>query len=380
MNLDSLQIETPRLLLRLPRLDDLDAWAAMMTDEEAAKFIGGVAPREVTWRALMTMIGSWHANGFAMFSVIEKSSGRWVGRLGPWMPLGWPGTEVGWAIARECWGRGYAPEGAAAATDWAFDNLGWTDVIHSIDPANIASQPSRASSARAILVPASCRRRFRKRRSTSGASRARNGDRAESCDARIAATSTTIWAIRQEGRHASSHHRRHLRRRPVHRCRRGPVEKPVRHAVAPTRRSRAQPSRPCPDRARRAGSSQGRSEVLARHGIVATSDPLAAEAGLEILRQGGNAIDAAVATGAVLDVTSQNDTGIGGDLFAIVYSAKDKKLYALNSGGWAPTRLDAGVLHRHAQADARAPITASTPRRCPARSPATTRCSRASAR
>ena len=61
---------------------------------------------------------------------------------------------------------------------------------------------------------------------------------------------------------------------------------------------------------------QGRSEVLARHGIVATSDPLAAEAGLEILRQGGNAIDAAVATGAVLDVTSQNDTGIGGDLFA----------------------------------------------------------------
>ena len=83
---------------------------------------------------------------------------------------------------------------------------------------------------------------------------------------------------------------------------------------------------------------QGRSEVLARHGIVSTSDPLAAQAGLEILRQGGNAIDAAVATGAVLDVTSQNDTGIGGDLFAIVWSAKDKKLYALNSGGWAPSQ------------------------------------------
>jgi len=81
---------------------------------------------------------------------------------------------------------------------------------------------------------------------------------------------------------------------------------------------------------------QGRSEVLARHGMVATSDPLAAEAGLEILRQGGNAIDAAVATGAMLDVTSQNDTGIGGDLFALVYVAKEKKLYALNSAGWAP--------------------------------------------
>src|SRR5580765_7179261 len=82
--------------------------------------------------------------------------------------------------------------------------------------------------------------------------------------------------------------------------------------------------------------SQGRSGVLARHGMVSTSDPLAADAGLELLRRGGTAIDAAVATGAVLDVTSQNDTGIGGDLFALVYIAKDKKLYALNSAGWAP--------------------------------------------
>ncbi|HBQ00735.1 MAG TPA: gamma-glutamyltransferase [Gammaproteobacteria bacterium] len=81
---------------------------------------------------------------------------------------------------------------------------------------------------------------------------------------------------------------------------------------------------------------QGRSEVLARHGIVATSDPLAAQAGLEILQQGGNAIDAAVAASAVLDVTSQNDTGLAGDLFALVWSAADQKLYALNSAGFAP--------------------------------------------
>jgi len=83
--------------------------------------------------------------------------------------------------------------------------------------------------------------------------------------------------------------------------------------------------------------AQGRSEVLARHGVVATSDPLAAQAGLEIMRRGGNAIDAAVAAGAVLDVTSQNDTGIGGDLFALVWSARDKKLYGLASAGWAPS-------------------------------------------
>jgi RimJ/RimL family protein N-acetyltransferase len=139
-DLEGLQLVTPRLLLRLPRLEDLDPWTEMMADAETAKFIGGAVPREVTWRALMTMIGSWHAMGFGMFAVIERSTGRWVGRLGPWMPEGWPGTEVGWAIVRDCWGKGYAPEGAAVATDWAFDNLGWTNVIHSIDPANIASQ------------------------------------------------------------------------------------------------------------------------------------------------------------------------------------------------------------------------------------------------
>jgi RimJ/RimL family protein N-acetyltransferase len=97
-------------------------------------------PRAVSWRGLMTMIGAWHAQGFGMFSVIEKSTGRWIGRLGPWMPEGWPGREIGWALVRDCWGRGYATEGAVAATNWAFDRLGWTDIIHSIAPENLASQ------------------------------------------------------------------------------------------------------------------------------------------------------------------------------------------------------------------------------------------------
>jgi RimJ/RimL family protein N-acetyltransferase len=140
MTLDGLRVETPRLILRVPRVEDLDPMSEMMADAETAKFIGGAAPRSVTWRALMTMIGAWHAHGFAMFSVFEKATGRWVGRLGPWMPEGWPGPEVGWTIVRDCWGRGYAPEGATAATNWAFDHLGWTHVIHSIDPANVASQ------------------------------------------------------------------------------------------------------------------------------------------------------------------------------------------------------------------------------------------------
>src|SRR5690606_24170292 len=65
-----------------------------------------------------------------------KATGRWVGRLGPWQPEGWPGTEVGWSIAREHWGKGFAPEGATAAVDWAFDQLGWSEVIHTIDEDN----------------------------------------------------------------------------------------------------------------------------------------------------------------------------------------------------------------------------------------------------
>jgi RimJ/RimL family protein N-acetyltransferase len=139
-SLDDLQLETPRLILRPPRAADLDAWTAMMLDEPTARFIGGVMPRALCWRQLMTMIGSWHAHGFAMFSVIEKASGRWIGRLGPWQPDGWPGPEIGWAIVRECWGRGYAVEGAIAATNWAFATLGWPHIIHSIAPENRASQ------------------------------------------------------------------------------------------------------------------------------------------------------------------------------------------------------------------------------------------------
>jgi RimJ/RimL family protein N-acetyltransferase len=133
-------LETPRLILRPPVQEDFDAWAAFSADEVVTRFIGGLQPRGGAWRGLATMAGSWALKGFGMFSVIEKATGRWVGRLGPWRPEGWPGTEVGWGLARETWGKGYATEGAAASIDWAIDHLGWTDVIHCIDPANVASQ------------------------------------------------------------------------------------------------------------------------------------------------------------------------------------------------------------------------------------------------
>jgi gamma-glutamyltranspeptidase/glutathione hydrolase len=82
---------------------------------------------------------------------------------------------------------------------------------------------------------------------------------------------------------------------------------------------------------------QHRSEVMARNGIVATSQPLAAQAGLDILKRGGNAIDAAVATAAMLSVVEPMNVGPAGDMFAIIYIAKENKLYALNASGMAPS-------------------------------------------
>jgi RimJ/RimL family protein N-acetyltransferase len=136
----NLRIETVRLVLRQPRLEELDDWASFMRDAENMRFIGGVQPRMSVWRYLMVAVGSWSAMGFGMFSVLDRRSGEWLGRVGPTMPEGWPGTEVGWSIRREYWHQGYATEASRAAMDWVFEQLGWSEVIHCIAPDNLASQ------------------------------------------------------------------------------------------------------------------------------------------------------------------------------------------------------------------------------------------------
>ena len=132
-------LETERLILRPPVQADFDRWAEFLADPEATRHIGGVQARSAAWRSMAGMTGAWPLLGFSMFSVIEKSTGRWIGRLGSWMPEGWPGTEVGWGLHPDAQGRGYAVEGATASIDWAFDTLGWTEVIHTIAPGNTAS-------------------------------------------------------------------------------------------------------------------------------------------------------------------------------------------------------------------------------------------------
>lgn len=138
-------LTTARLVLRPPTQDDFPAFAAMMAQGDHVKFIGGAMPEALAWRQLAAITGAWSLRGFSMFSVIERGSGRWVGRIGPWMPQGWPGTEVGWGLAPEATGKGYGVEAAIACMDWVVDHLGWTDIIHIIDPAN---KPSEALAAR----------------------------------------------------------------------------------------------------------------------------------------------------------------------------------------------------------------------------------------
>lgn len=168
-------LETERLILRPIALEDFPRWAEMMADPEASRYLGGVQPAAVAWRGLMTMAGSWSLTGVSMFSVIERETGLWLGRIGPWRPLGWPGPEVGWGLHPDAQGRGYGVEAATATIDYAFDVLGWTDVIHTIDPDNTPSQRLAERLGSRNRGPPGCRRRSTSWLSKRGARAAPNG-------------------------------------------------------------------------------------------------------------------------------------------------------------------------------------------------------------
>lgn len=133
-------LETARLILRPPAAGDFDGFAAFSADPEVTRYIGGVGSRPIAWRAMRAMAGGWALDGFSMFSVLNKATGEWMGRIGPLYPEGWPGREVGWGLLQPWWRQGYALEAAVACMDFVFDVLGWDDVIHTIAPDNAGSQ------------------------------------------------------------------------------------------------------------------------------------------------------------------------------------------------------------------------------------------------
>lgn len=89
-----------------------------------------------------------------------------------------------------------------------------------------------------------------------------------------------------------------------------------------------------------------RSVVFGTKGVIASSQPLATEAGLEILRKGGNAADAAVATSAALNVTEPSSCGVGGDAFCLFYDAATQTVRALNGSGRSPAKLTMEYAHK----------------------------------
>jgi len=137
-------IETARLKLRPWRGADIAPNSAMLSDPGTARFIAAdgkpVTTELAGWRNAAVMSGHWALHGFGMFVVEEKSSGHFVGRVGPWFPPGWPGFEVGWGIASGFRGKGYAVEAARASIDWSFATFDLDRIVHCIDQENTASQ------------------------------------------------------------------------------------------------------------------------------------------------------------------------------------------------------------------------------------------------
>ena len=135
-----IQLETQRLILRPTEADDWLHVRDFLTCEDTMRHLGRHQEEPDAWRTLAQWIGLWSLTKAAMFGVIEKESGEWIGRIGPWHPLHWPTLEVGWGLRKAYWGRGYAFEAASACIDYAFDELGWDEVTHLIEDANTPSQ------------------------------------------------------------------------------------------------------------------------------------------------------------------------------------------------------------------------------------------------
>src|SRR6266404_58506 len=137
-------IETERLKLRPWCSADIAPNTAMLSDPGTARFITAdgkpVTDALVGWRNAAIMSGHGVLHGVGVFVVEEKSSRKFVGRVGPWFPPGWPGFEVGWGIAKEFRGKGYALEAARASIDWVFATFELDQILHCIDRDNAPSQ------------------------------------------------------------------------------------------------------------------------------------------------------------------------------------------------------------------------------------------------
>ncbi len=133
-----LELHTERLHLRPFRAADHARYAAINADEEVMRHIGTGGPiaADACWRAMAVMLGHWQLRGYGMWAVTLRDGGELIGHAGFIDPPGWPGFELGWLLAREHWGQGYAREAARAALEVAYATLHRDRVISLVRPAN----------------------------------------------------------------------------------------------------------------------------------------------------------------------------------------------------------------------------------------------------
>ena len=134
-------LETDRLILRMFRGDDFEAYAKICADGDVMRYLGEGKPltRSEAWRQMAMILGHWRLRGYGLWAVEERATGHLIGRIGHFNPEGWPGFELGWVLGKPYWGRGYATEGARRALDYAFAEMGRDHVISLIYPPNTAS-------------------------------------------------------------------------------------------------------------------------------------------------------------------------------------------------------------------------------------------------
>jgi RimJ/RimL family protein N-acetyltransferase len=130
-------LTTERLVMRAWRDDDFPAYAAMAADPEVMQFMGGPLDEQDAWRQMAMFVGHWDLRGYGLWAV--EREGDVIGRIGLHQPHGWPGLEVGWLLARDAWGHGYATEAARASIEHARRALGAGELISLIAPENTAS-------------------------------------------------------------------------------------------------------------------------------------------------------------------------------------------------------------------------------------------------
>jgi RimJ/RimL family protein N-acetyltransferase len=135
------ELRTERLLMRGLRFEDYEHLARILAEPAVGAGLGkpdGLTPHEA-WVDLSVLAAHWVLRGFGHWALEERGSGEFVGRAGLYYPPDWPAMEVGWTVAPEHWGKGYAPEAARAACAWAHDELGARHIVSLIHPSNAQS-------------------------------------------------------------------------------------------------------------------------------------------------------------------------------------------------------------------------------------------------